>query len=471
MQIIDPTYITDATLVSCDIPEVEVGFPEWDAVTNYPTGKRVSVTAAGIHKQYESMWGTGNTNMYPPTHLSGTPTYWMELYATNRWRLFDMIVAPARSTGIVSVILAQWASGISWEAGTAWSADAFSSLQVTVLPGLIDTVALINVDATSIIIILTDPSAGEVYNEVKVPTTATNFNAIYSDLPAYPNATLQVTVKNTSGQVAVGELIVGTAKTLGRVRYGIGIGMVDFSQKEADAFGNFSITERAFSKRVDCTISMPTLTHAGIMRILEKYRTTPLVWILDNNYSTLVAYGYYRDFRFRPSSPNLTECSLSIEGLGGDLIRATPVPDPWVDPWDGIIRLDVTDIFHALWNNAVAVSTAKIEESPVTEAVPGLTALSVPTIAGVAKAYNLIGNCTISHAAPAVVTKVAHALVNDQRVRFRTTGMLPAPLAVDTDYFVENKADDTFNLTLTIAGSTVDTTTDGSGTHSLYAEA
>lgn len=264
----------------------------------------------------------------------------------------------------------------------------------------------------------------------------------------------------------------GTLKTLGTLRYGIGIGLVDFSQKTADEFGNFYIVERAYSKRVDCVFSMPTLTHAGIMRILEKYRTTPLVWILDDGYSTLVAYGYYRDFRIRIPNLERAECSMSIEGLGGDLVRATPTPDPWVDPWDGKIRLDVTDIFHALWDNAIGISTSKVEETPLDESVPGLTALALPTVAApVAQSYDLIGNCTISHAEPGVVTYTAHGLANDDRVRFRTTGTLPAPLAVDVDYFVENKTDDTFNLTLTVAGSEIDTTSDGSGTHSLYAEA
>jgi len=474
MQIIDPTYITDATLVSCDIPETGVaGYPEWDAVTAYMTGQRVSVTTAGVHKLYECLWGTGSTNKYPPDNLSGTPTYWLDLGATNRWRLFDMIVAPGRATASLNVILPQWEAGVAWQAGVGWTAENYSAIQVTVRPGSIDTVALLNLDCTSITLIMNDPSAGEVYNQVKTPSVNTAFNAIYSDLPTgYPNAAVQVTIKNTSGQVAVGEIVFGTLKTLGRVRYGIGIGLVDFSRKETDDFGNFYVLERAYSKRVDCTFSMTLAAHSGVMRILEKYRTTPLVWIINDEYSTTIAYGYYRDFRIRINSPGFTECSLSIEGLGGDLIRATPVPDPWVDPWDGIIRLDATDIFHAMWEEAIGITTNKIEETPLTKDVPGLTALSVPSAAAVtARAYALIGDCTISHAEPGVVTKAAHGLVNDQRVRFRTTGTLPAPLAVDTDYFVENKTDDTFNLTLTLAGSTIDTTTDGSGTHSLYAEA
>jgi hypothetical protein len=472
MQMIDPTYITDATLVSSDIPEIVEDYPEWDAVTTFMTGTRVSVTDVGVHKYYESLWGTGNLDKYPPDNLSGTPIYWLEISATNRWRLFDLIVAPARATMAANVILVVWEAGAAaWQTDVAWSTDSYASMTVTILPGLIDTVALINVDATSIAIILTDPSAGEVYNEVKIPPTATAANLIYSDIPAYPNASLQVTVQNTGGDAAVGELIVGTIKTLGRVRYGIDVGIVDFSQKQADAFGDFYVVERAFSKRVDCVFSMTLAAHSGVMRILEKYRTTPLVWILSDDYSTLIAYGYYRDFRIRILNPGFVECSLSIEGLGGDLIRATPIPDIWVNPWDGIIRLNVNNQLHGLMDFAVAAATAVIAETPVTADGDVLTALALPTVAApILHNYSLVGDCTISHAEPAVVTFEDHGLIDDQAVIFHTTGTLPAPLAVNTIYYVENSDLDTFNVTSTILGSTIDTTTDGSGTHSVYGE-
>src|SRR5512137_2366197 len=145
MQIIDPTYVTDATLVSSDIPEIVEGYPEWDALTTYMTGKRVAVTAAGIHKLYESLWGTGNLNKYPPDNLTGTPTYWLELSATNRWRLFDMIVAPARAEASVNVTLAQWEAGEAWEADRGGMGGSFMLLEVMILHGLFEAVALINV--------------------------------------------------------------------------------------------------------------------------------------------------------------------------------------------------------------------------------------------------------------------------------------------------------------------------------------
>jgi len=469
MQIIDPTYIDDAKLISSDIPEVEAGYPEWDPTYSYVTGQRVVVTDTGIHNIYEATWGTANLNKYPPSNLAGTPVFWSRRSKTNRWKLFDLIVAPDRSTMGTNVTGAVWASGVKWQPNTSWSTDSFSSMQATVAPGVaIDTVAIMNVDCTSISLIMTDHSAGEVYNEVKIPTVNTAFNAIYSGLPAYANATLQVTIKNQSGAVSAGEIIVGKARTIGTARHGVGVGLVDYSAKSVDAFGNFSILERAFSKRVDCSFMMPVLTHAGILRLLEKYRSVPLVWIISNLYSTTVVYGFYRDLKVSIPNMNIAEGSLSIEGLGADYVHATPIPDPWVDPWDGKIHLTVPMVL------TVAVSTSKIEEAPVAPSAIALTVPSVPTLAVSTTVFNLAdtdGVCTISHASPAVVTCSGHGLADDQEILFQTTGALPAPLVAGTHYFVVAIDLDTFSVSLTAPGSTIDTTTDGSGTHKVLGKA
>jgi hypothetical protein len=67
-----------------------------------------------------------------------------------------------------------------------------------------------------------------------------------------------------------------------------------------------------------------------------------------------------------------------------------------------------------------------------------------------------------------VVTYSTHGLAHGANVIFKTTGALPAPLTAGTWYYVDNEAADTFNVALTPAGSPIDTTTDGSGVHSLW---
>jgi hypothetical protein len=56
-------------------------------------------------------------------------------------------------------------------------------------------------------------------------------------------------------------------------------------------------------------------------------------------------------------------------------------------------------------------------------------------------------------------------------IYYNGSGSLPLPLASNTVYFVVYIDLDTFNLSLTIAGSPIDATTAGWGVHTLYMEA
>ena len=470
MQIIKPVYITDTTLISSDIPAANAAYPEWDSTYSYVTGQRVSVNyledgiTLGVHRIYECLWhGAGNLNLYPPDHLGleSGHYWWSRVSATERWKLFDLIVAPDRANASDNVIGTTWESGTIWEPNTVWDSLTYSSMMITVMPGIIDSVAIMNLDCGSASVIMMN-GATEVYNETQTPSTATFNNLIFEDLPAYANAYVTVIIRNYSGDINVGEIIFGLLKTLGAVKYGVGVGLVDYSVKQADDFGGFTVLERSFTKRLDCTVMIPMASHSGVMRLLENYRSTPLVWIVSDLYSTTMTYGYYRDFEISLSTPAIAECSISIEGLGGDHINITPPDNPWVDPWDGIIRLTVPDV------PSVSVDTDKIEETPV---AIGAIALSVPAVPGVTAStavYAQIGTCTISQAEPAVVTCATHGFIEDDPVFFKTTGVLPAPLAVDTVYYVVAIDAGTFSLSLTIAGSTIDTTNAGSGTHYLY---
>lgn len=74
---------------------------------------------------------------------------------------------------------------------------------------------------------------------------------------------------------------------------------------------------------------------------------------------------------------------------------------------------------------------------------------------------------TITIASPAVVTRVAHGLVNNEPITFSTTGALPTGLTVGTTYYVKNKTNDTFQVSLTPAGAAINTSGVQSGVHSI----
>ena len=77
---------------------------------------------------------------------------------------------------------------------------------------------------------------------------------------------------------------------------------------------------------------------------------------------------------------------------------------------------------------------------------------------------------SITNATPAVctlVTSTTTPLLEGTAIMFQTTGALPAPLVTYTVYYVKYVTATTFNLALTNGGAAINTTTAGSGTHSL----
>jgi len=76
---------------------------------------------------------------------------------------------------------------------------------------------------------------------------------------------------------------------------------------------------------------------------------------------------------------------------------------------------------------------------------------------------------SISNADPAVFTLTDHELQVGDKIRLETTGTLPAPLLVKTDYFVVYNGIKTnlFQVSTTDGGEPLATTSAGSGTHSF----
>jgi microcystin-dependent protein len=87
-----------------------------------------------------------------------------------------------------------------------------------------------------------------------------------------------------------------------------------------------------------------------------------------------------------------------------------------------------------------------------------------------------VGACTITTASPAVVNLTAHGLVEGDAIYFTTTGALPTGLTANITYYVKSTGNaNTFQVSLTrtssatafTAGTAVNTTVAGSGTHTV----
>lgn len=82
----------------------------------------------------------------------------------------------------------------------------------------------------------------------------------------------------------------------------------------------------------------------------------------------------------------------------------------------------------------------------------------------------LLGTTTMTIASPCVVTYSAHWLKANDTVYFTTTGALPTGLSVNINYYVISTGltTNTFQLSLTIGGTAINTSGGQSGVHTLY---
>ncbi len=130
-------------------------------------------------------------------------------------------------------------------------------------------------------------------------------------------ATLELTI-NYSGQSAkVGMIVLGTAYSLGATGAEFDAGILDYSAKNADAFGNVSLVERGYVKDTNFTLYVENSAVNEVFSRLALVRAKPTLFVADNAgaiYPALV-YGFPRDFRLMYSKSDYQVFNLKIEGL------------------------------------------------------------------------------------------------------------------------------------------------------------
>lgn len=138
---------------------------------------------------------------------------------------------------------------------------------------------------------------------------------IANDLPPYSNATIQVILNETGGTAYCGGLIVGQQTFLGNTQYGSTVGIQDYSLKTQDAFGNYSILQRAFRKTGNFQIQLASNHTDQLMALLTSLRAMPIIYSGSSDFSAMIIYGFYKDLSVNIAYPEVSLCTLTIEGL------------------------------------------------------------------------------------------------------------------------------------------------------------
>lgn len=297
MQILPPVPVTQARIDATNVPETDA--PVWDIATTY----NLANTVIYEHAVYESLVGS---NLGNQPDISATE--WLRLGATNRFKPFDGIISdPAVQALNISYTLAH---------------DG----------GYISGVAVFGLVGTSLEIKTVDPVDGTVFSQTYTlldessvvswsdyffsPVGVQRREILEIEIPPYINAATTITVSAASGDVAIGEIVLGRVLELGVTLYNTSLSIEDYSRKDRDQFGNPIIIERAFARLVDYDVKLPTASVRYVQSTLANIRARPVVWVgsVEEEYGTIV-YGYYRRFDIVLSSPSLSDATIEVEGL------------------------------------------------------------------------------------------------------------------------------------------------------------
>jgi len=210
------------------------------------------------------------------------------------------------------------------------TANFHLSIEVSPL-GLTNAIALLNIEAATVRVTAESAADGAVYDSGDV-SMIDNSNVMswydffwqpydrkaditFTDLPAYSDMTISVYVENNELDTSVGELVVGQLYRIGDAQYGTSVGIVDYSRKETDDFGNYVIIERRFTKKAEYDVKINPTAVSSVQRTLANYRVTPVVWIGDEEMQETIVYGYYKSFDITLASMAWADATITVEGL------------------------------------------------------------------------------------------------------------------------------------------------------------
>jgi hypothetical protein len=111
-------------------------------------------------------------------------------------------------------------------------------------------------------------------------------------------------------------MVVGLYADLGVTLYNPTVGIIDYSRKNVDIFGNYDILQRTFSKRMNVTALVQKAAVDQVARTLAQYRSTLLVWVgAGNLYTSMIIYGFYKDWEISIDNFTYSNLSLQVEGV------------------------------------------------------------------------------------------------------------------------------------------------------------
>jgi hypothetical protein len=281
-----PYTIDDATLASSNVAEAD--YATWASGTNYAAGARV--IRVNTHRIYERVV-QGVSTVLPEID----PTNWVDIGATNRWRMFDSAVGSVTSS-------------------------AGATLSVSLTLGPVNDIVLLNVTGSNVTI--TKPGGSQVSQVVPAQVIPGEGSAVVFTGLAGTTGTYVIAVSG-SGTVSVGSACLGKFISIGSCDYGASVGIIDYSTKSFDNYGAITLVQRDYAKKLTVPFTLSSSNVDQTVNILAALRSIPVIWVGVQSLGSTVIYGAPRDWSIQASNSVLSSGTLNLESLAVGNLPAT----------------------------------------------------------------------------------------------------------------------------------------------------
>lgn len=303
--VLAPVTVTAAMIVSSTATETQTGLAAWNSATAYALGARCISTVT--HRIYESVSAGSNTN-HDPTNLTnqfGSVVWWVDQGPTNRFAMFDGEV----STQTVVP----------------------SPLQLVLRPGVFNSIAMLDIEADQLDIVVRDAPGGNIVYSHSGPLESSQPADYYeyffdrfkpqtkflaTGIDAYNNAEVTVTLSRISGDVKCGLLALGDMRPLGEAEFGAQVEPVSHSYIETDKFGKTKIVRRSSATGMSLNAQMSIADANTVVAMIQELLDVPCIYSATDlpEFAGLTVFGL-GSATISYVSPKRCILNLKVKGL------------------------------------------------------------------------------------------------------------------------------------------------------------
>jgi hypothetical protein len=102
---------------------------------------------------------------------------------------------------------------------------------------------------------------------------------------------------------------------IGKCLYGTEVGIVDYSRKERDEFGNLTLIERGYTDVVRYRVAISTANAAQVRNLLASKRAVSAAYVGHADHAVVNVTGYLTSFSVPLDNWNVSVITIEVEGI------------------------------------------------------------------------------------------------------------------------------------------------------------